>query len=294
MLPKRNNPQHTGAAPPDGAAPVGETERVHRATSGPKPRAHLAPEVRNRLISLLSPILALLLWEVAVRMGFVDGRFFPAPSATAARFAELVSSGELVVALRISLWRIVAGFLFGAVPGVLIGLTMGLFPVIRASMQPAVAALYPIPKLALLPLIMLVFGLGESSKVFTIAIGVFFPVLINTVAGVVGIERIYLDVARNFGARRKDFYLTIALPGALPMIWTGLKLGAGVALLLIVAAEMIAASAGIGYMIWTGYNTFDLERMYVGFIIMAALGYVSSTLIDEAERWLIPWKEQKR
>lgn len=245
---------------------------------------------RDRVLAVMSPVLALLLWEAAVRVGLLDARFFPPPSATAVRLVELVASGELWEAVSISAWRIGVGFLAGAAPGILIGLTMGLFAWVRAILNPVVAALYPIPKLALLPLIMLVFGLGELSKVVTIALGVFFPVLINTVAGVVGIERIYLDVARNFGAGRKDYYLTIALPGALPMIWTGLKLGAGVALLLIVAAEMIAASAGIGYMIWTGYAIFDLEQMFVGFIVMAVMGYLSSTLLDELERWIIPWK----
>ncbi len=182
------------------------------------------------------------------------------------------------------------GFLVGAIPGLVIGLTMGLFPLVRAALEPMVAALYPIPKIALLPLIMILFGIGEWSKYATIAIGVFFLVLINTVAGVVNIERIYLDVARNFGASRKDYYTTIALPGALPMIFTGIKLGMGMALLLIVAAEMIGAKSGIGYMIWTGYDTFFLEKMYVGLIIMAFLGYVSSLLLDEVERWIVPWK----
>lgn len=272
-----------GAAPLAGAA----SHERKRAAAG----RGLSPQGRERLISVLSPPVFLLLWEAAVRLELMDARFFPAPTSIAVRFAELVASGYLWEALAISAWRIGAGFLVGAVPGVLVGLTMGLFPVVRASLKPVMAALYPIPKLSLLPLIMLIFGLGELSKVITIAIGVFFPVLINTLAGVVRIESIYVDVARNFGAGRKDFYLTIALPGALPMIWTGLKLGAGVALLLIVAAEMIAARAGIGYMIWTGYSTFDLEQMYVGFIVMAALGYLSSTLLDELERWVIPWKE---
>ncbi len=271
---------------------VGAAAPVRGAASAPEKRRMPlgAQKSRDLLLSIVSPVLALLLWEAAVRFGLLDGRFFPPPSATIARLVEMIASGELWKAVSISLWRIGIGFLVGAIPGVLIGLTMGLFPWVRAVLNPAVAALYPIPKLALLPLIMLAFGLGELSKVMTIAIGVFFPVLINTVAGVVGIERIYLDVARNFGAGRKDFYLTIALPGALPMMWTGLKLGSGVALLLIVAAEMIAAGSGIGYMIWTGYAIFDLEQMFVGFIVMAAMGYLSSTLLDGLERWIIPWK----
>ena len=107
-------------------------------------------------------------------------------------------------------------------------------------------ATYPIPKLALMPLILLIFGLGETSKIFTIAIGVFYLVVINTLTGVLNIEKIYLDVAKSFGASKKNFYLTVALPGALPMIFAGLKLGMGMALILIVAAALSAAQAGVG------------------------------------------------
>ncbi len=245
---------------------------------------------RERLLSLFSPAALLGLWEALVRLRLLDARFFPPPSGIAETFVNLTASGELPQAIAISLSRVFIGFLVGAIPGLVIGLTMGLFPLVRAALEPMVAALYPIPKIALLPLIMILFGIGEWSKYVTIAIGVFFLVLINTVAGVVNIERIYLDVARNFGASRKDFYTTIALPGALPMIFTGIKLGMGMALLLIVAAEMIGAKSGIGYMIWTGYDTFFLEKMYVGLIIMAFLGYASSLLLDEVERWIVPWK----
>jgi NitT/TauT family transport system permease protein len=113
-----------------------------------------------------------------------------------------------------------------------------------------ISSTFPIPKLAFMPLILIVFGLGEASKVFTIAIGVFYLVLLNTVTGVLSIDPIYMDVARNFGASRRQFYLTIALPGSLPMMFTGLRLGMGTALLLIVAAELSAAQAGVGWMIW--------------------------------------------
>jgi NitT/TauT family transport system permease protein len=245
---------------------------------------------QEKVLSAISPFLLLGLWEALVRLHLLDPRFFPAPTSIVGTFTSLILSGELFIALKASLFRILVGFLAGAVPGVLIGLTMGLFPLVRALLQPMVAATYPIPKIALLPLIMLVFGIGESAKVATIAIGVFFLVLINTVAGVVNIDHIYLDVARNFGASRKDYYLTIALPGALPLIITGVKLGMGMALLLIVAAEMIAAQAGIGYMIWTGYSTFDLEKMYVAFIVMAFLGFIFSSGLDELEKVVVPWR----
>ena len=167
---------------------------------------------------------------------------------------------------------------------------MGLSPIVRAAINPMVAATYPIPKIAILPLIMLIFGLGEMSKYVVVAIGVFYLVLINTMAGVMNIEKIYLDVGNNFGASRKDMYFTIALPGSLPLIFAGLRLGWGVALLLIVAAEFVGAKSGIGYLIWQSWQTFSVEAMYVGLIVISVLGYVSSLVLDELERILIPWK----
>ena len=264
--------------------------------SGSKPvkRPLTAKEIqrrRERILSIVSPLILVVVWELLVRFHLLDLRFFPPPSGIVSTFVELSVSGELWSSLAISIMRIFGGFLLGAVPAVILGLTMGLFPLIRAVFDPMIASLYPIPKLALLPLIMLLFGIGEASKVVTIASGVFFLVLINTVAGVVNIDKIYLDVAKNYEASRKNFYLTIALPGALPLIFTGLKLGMGIALLLIVAAEMIGAKSGIGYMIWTGYETFFLEKMFVGLTLMAVLGYLFTVGLDELERKIVPWKQ---
>lgn len=244
----------------------------------------------ERALQRLSPLALLTLWEAAVRLGALDPRFFPPPSRVAGALVETLQSGELVAAVGASLARIAAGFVLGAAPGLVLGLAMGLIPPLRAVLEPVVYALYPIPKLALLPLIMILFGLGEASKVVTIALGVFFLVLINTVAGVVNIDPIYIDVARSFGARRLDLYLTVALPGALPSIFTGIRLGAGMALLLIVAAEMIAAQTGIGYMIWSSYQTFSLEKMYLAFVLMAAIGWAMSLALDRLERAVLPWK----
>lgn len=286
----------TAAAPPlsqGTAADRGDRPRTGKRGSGPaRPLTSRERQLRReRILSSVSPIAMILLWEVLVQTRLLDVRFFPPPSGIVGTFYEMAVSGELWQSLGISLFRIFAGFLVGAVPALLLGLTMGLFPLVRATIEPVVAALYPIPKLAMLPLIMLIFGIGETSKVVTIAIGVFFLVLINTVAGVVNIDKIYLDVAKNYGASRRDFYLTIALPGAMPLIFTGLKLGMGMGLLLIVAAEMTAAKSGIGYMIWRGYQTFYMERMFVGLTIMAALGYIFSVGLDELERKVLPWKQ---
>ncbi len=244
----------------------------------------------NRVLYVISPLAMLMLWELAVRIGALDHRFFPPPSAIVGVLVETALAGEIFRAAGTSLVRIVAGFIAGAIPGLVLGLAIGVIPLLRSALEPIIYAICPIPKLALLPLIMLLFGLGETSKIVTIALGVFFPVLINTAAGVVGIERIYIDVARSFGARGLDFYLTVALPGALPSVLTGIRLGAGLALLLIVAAEMIAAREGIGYMIWSSYQTFTLEKMYLAFLVMSVLGWLMSVGLGRLEKVLVPWK----
>jgi NitT/TauT family transport system permease protein len=247
-----------------------------------------------KILAFLSPSMLLLLWEIFARLGFIDVRLFSSPLNIFRTMIPMLYSGELIYHTLISAQRILLGFLAGAVPGVVLGLSMGLFPPIRASFMPMVAATFPIPKLAIMPLILIIFGLGEASKIFTIAIGVFYLVLINTMAGVLNIDDIYLDVARNFGATPVQFYSTVAFPGALPMIFAGFKLGMGTALLLIVAAELSAAKAGVGWMVWRAYDMFDIEKMFVALITMAFLGYIFSYLLDVAEKIVIPWANNRR
>lgn len=247
-----------------------------------------------RILSILSPVSILLLWELLAMSGMIDIRLFSSPTMIFQAFIPLLLSGELLNNTIVSVQRVIWGFIAGAVPGIMIGISMGLSPLVRSAIEPMIAATYPIPKLALMPLILLIFGLGETSKIFTIAIGVFYLVVINTMAGVLSIDKIYLDVAKNFGASRKNFYLTVALPGSLPMIFAGLKLGMGMALILIVAAELSAAKAGIGWMIWRAYDMFDIEQMFVALIMLSVLGYVFSLLLDLLERLVLPWKQQCR
>ncbi|MFS8639221.1 MAG: ABC transporter permease [Symbiobacteriaceae bacterium] len=293
-----HQPARTALPRPAGSRPLrarrgtgGHPQATTRTGPGPgrAPRRLLAAH-RDRLLSILSPLALLVLWEVLVRAGLLDVRFFPPPSQVAVRFLELVADGSLGRHVGISLLRVVLGFTAGAAPAVVIGLTMGLFPLVRALLEPIVAALYPIPKIALLPLLLMVFGVGETFKIVTIALGCFTLVLVNTVAGVVNIDRIYVDVARHFGASRLDFYRTVAWPGALPMIFAGLKLGMGVALLLIVAAEMIGARSGLGYLIWNSYQVWDMAAMYIGLVLLAFFGYLFTMALNELERVVLPWR----
>jgi NitT/TauT family transport system permease protein len=259
--------------------------------------APVAPRIsagnRDRLISLASPVLLLILWELLVRGGMLDARFFPAPSRIYGTFVELIRDGSLWSNTAASLKRLFWGFLLGGIPALLLGIGMGLNRTLRAIIDPLVATTYPVPKSAIFPLILLIFGLGESSKVVMVAIGVFYPVLVNSCTGVLEINKIYLDVGHNFGASRWQVFRTIAFPGAVPHIMSGVKLGVGMGLILIAIAEMIGSQSGLGYLIWSAWEILSVETMYAGLIVIALLGFLFSMILTEVERLLVPWRNRR-
>lgn len=244
----------------------------------------------QQLITISSPLILLLLWEILSQTNILDARFFPPPTVILQTLIELGESGELFQHVSVSLVRILLGFLLGVLPAICIGLLMGMYKHFKYFFSPIVMIFMPIPTLAMLPIILILFGIGEFSKIVTIAISVFFPVVINTAAGVANIDRIYLDVAKNYQASAKDFFLKIALPGALPVMLEGIQMGQAIALLTIVAAEMIGATSGIGYLIWMNYKAFLLPEMYVGLVLISFFGYLFSLLLRGIERKLLPWK----
>jgi NitT/TauT family transport system permease protein len=243
-----------------------------------------------QLLSIISPLALLLLWDVLVRLGVIDARFFPAPSTVATTLWAMAKSGELWINTEASLVRLFWGFLVGGIPALGLGIAMGLSPLLRAIVEPLIAATYPIPKSAIMPLILLIFGLGEASKIAMVAIGVFFPVAMNAVTGVLEINKIYLDVGRNYQASRWQVFRTIALPGALPFIMTGIKLGVGLGLILIAISEMLGAKSGLGYLIWNAWQILDVNVMYVGLFMIALLGFLFTHVLNALERWVVPWK----
>lgn len=256
----------------------------------------ISPAAIERIVAILAPLLLLGLWEALSRSDVLDQRFFPAPSSIIGTFYDMTFNmpwdNSLTYHVLVSLSRALIGFLLGAIPAIVIGAIMGLVPIVRAAVQPIVGALFPIPKVAILPLLMLIFGIGEESKWAIIAIGVFFQVLIATAAGVANIDRIYLDVGANFKAGRIATYTTIAFPGALPLIVAGLRLGWGSSLLLLVTAEMVSSQSGIGFLIWRAWQLMTVEDMYVGLVVIAFIGITSFWLIDAIESRLLPWKRR--
>lgn len=241
-------------------------------------------------VSVLGITGILLLWELVCRLNIVPPLFLPAPSAIITDGWDMISSGELFQNLIASLYRIVGGYLIGAVLGILIGLLLGFSKLADAIFTPIVYSIYPIPKIALLPLIILWFGIGEMPKVAIIALGVFFPVLINTFSGVKSVDPSLIKAAVTFGSNHMNVIRKVILPGALPTIFAGLKLAAGTALLLLVSAEMIAAEYGIGAMVLHYGNLMITTKLMAGVLILSLLGLTFNRGLQWLERKLIPWK----
>ncbi|MQA62867.1 MAG: ABC transporter permease subunit [Actinophytocola sp.] len=273
----------TTTAPAAGKKPVRERQR----------RVGLPTRTRDRLLAVSTPIVLLAIWEILAQLSIIDTRFFPAPSSILEQMVTLMSTGELWTHLFASLRRLFFGFWVGLVPALILGVLMGLSRPMRAAVGPLVSGTYPIPKSALLPLILLIFGLGETSKVVMVAIGVFYPVVLNTVAGVVQIAPMYYDVAQNFGAKRWQVFRTVAIPGAMPNIMTGIELGAGLGLILIAIAEMVGAKSGLGFMIWNAWQLYSVETMYVGLLVIALIGFAVSVLLSEIGRLVMPWRADR-
>ncbi len=245
---------------------------------------------QERALAILSPLAVLVVWQFISNIGWIDQRYVPSPVTIARAGWDLTLTGELAVDIGATLRRLVVGYVLGAVPGIALGMVMGLNRWIRAAIDPLVAAVYPVPKIAILPLLMLAFGLGDGSKVAVVAMSVLFLTIINTTAGVVQLDRIYFDVARNYGTPWHKLFLRVILPGALPTIFAGLRISLGVSLVVLVSAEFVASDAGIGTLIWTSWQTLVIENMFVGIIVVTVLGVLSTLFLHECERLLVPWR----
>lgn len=256
-----------------------------------------APETgrEDRRLAGVVPLVAVLVaWEAVGRLSWVPSLFLPAPSAVLVEASRMAASGELWRHLGISLVRIGLGFLVGGAAGTAAGLLLGASRLAEAVGNPLLAAAYPIPKIALLPLMILWLGIGETPKVAMIALGVFFPVAINTYAGVRDTEPLMVKAATSLGARRGQILAKVVLPSALPMVLAGYRLGAGVALLLVVSAEMINATAGIGFLVLHAGDLMLTGKLMVGLAVLSLLGLASTWALRLVERWLVPWKEDFR
>lgn len=250
----------------------------------------ITPEGWITVFLIITP---LIIWEALARTVTISPLFFPAPSVILLTFVQLIMNGKLLSHLGITLWRVFLGFFLGIVPGLILGLAMGWSRGLRVIVDPLIAAAHPVPKIAILPLIMIFFGIGEASKIVVIAVAVFFPILINTVAGVRQIHPIHFEVAQNYGAGLSKIFTRVVLPGSLPLVLTGLRLALNMALLLAIAVELVSAQEGLGAMIWLAWQTLRTEELYVSLFTTAALGMIFNLLLQRITQHFIPWQTEQ-
>lgn len=258
-------------------------------------------------LALLAPIILLLIWEALVRGDVrigdwvlfrfepvLSASFFARPSEILPELEKLYDKGTLVDAVWGSTVRVLLGFTYGAIPAVVFGLLMGSFAPIRALFSPLAEALYAIPKIAILPLVLFIYGTGEDAMIRMVALSVFFLMLLSVFKGVEQIDPKHYEVARSFGAKRWQTFLSVTLPASMPAIVTSSQLGMGFALVVIVGSEFLAGGAGIGSLIWEAKQSFHVVRMFAGLVVVGVMGYVLAVILAQASGLLLPWLPQPR
>jgi len=238
-----------------------------------------------RLVSIIGVVGA---WEVLGRQ--VDPLFMSYPSAIAVAGAHMVATGELLVGLMSSLRTLVVAFVIAAVIGTALGLLIGRYRMVDAATDWLVNALYATPLVAIIPLVILWFGLGNTAKTFIVTILALFPILINTTAGVRNVPKQLIDVGDAFAANERQIFTKIILPSALPYMMTGLRLGVGRAIIGMVVAEFFTAITGLGALIVKYGNQYDTASMFVPILVLMLLGIALSFAVRRAEEWIAPWK----
>jgi ABC-type nitrate/sulfonate/bicarbonate transport system permease component len=241
-------------------------------------------------ISLGSLVAFLLLWEAVARSGLADPTFISSPLRVARTGADLLSSGEMWNDLKISATEFLAGYMGAAAIGILFGLAMGWSRRVQFIFGPFVDILNAVPRVTLLPLLVIWFGIGIWSKVVVVFLGAVIPILVNTQSGVEANEARYVKVARSFGASELKMFVSIVLPGAVPFIFTGLKYGAGRALLGVVVGELYAATSGVGHMIADAGNSFQTDVVFVGILLFTVTGLATVAVLNVFERRFENWR----
>ena len=237
-------------------------------------------------------VLALLVLGVewGLRAGWIGALTLPRPSAVVATFGELVETGALWRHMGPSLSRLAVGAAMGVAAGIAVGVAIGLFGLVRAGLVPLVAALFPIPKIALLPLFVIWFGIDEGSKYALIAFGTFTPTVVATYGAVDNVDRTLIRMGQSFGLSWWSIVRKIVLPGAMPGILSGLRISLAIAIILLVAAEMLGAQHGIGAYILEAGSLYDLERLFAGVAILSALGVAVSWALGRIEARVLRWR----
>lgn len=246
--------------------------------------------MRKVIISLAVPVTIIILWSFLTFLNFVPSYILPTPYDVLTSFFELLVSGELFIDMVSTIIRITVGFLIAAAVAIPIGIGIGWSKEIEALLNSVIQILRPIPPLAWIPFALLWFGLGLQSEVFIIFIGAFFPILLNTIDGVKGVEKVFIEAAYTLGASERQLLSNVVLPASLPGIFTGLRIGIGIGFMSSIAAEMIAAKSGLGYLIMKAMRLIDTGDVIVGMLTIGVIGFVINLLFKKAEDRYILWR----
>lgn len=243
----------------------------------------------QRMLPWLVPVVLVIFWQVASVTGLLESRILPAPSAVLSAFWSLSVSGELWHHVKISAGRALLGLLVGGGLGLLLGLLNGSSRIASNLLDTTLQMIRNIPALALIPLVILWFGIDESAKLFLVAIGVFFPMYINTYHGIRSVDPQLIEMGKSYGLTRWQLYKDIILPGAMPSILVGLRFALGLVWVLLIVAETISAQAGIGYMTMNAREFLQTDVVLVGILLYALLGKLADVLAQYLERYLLRW-----
>jgi len=233
-----------------------------------------------------------LVWQAGATYGLLDPLFFPPPTVLLATIIEMGRAGDLWEHVSATVSRAVLGFLLGSIAGIATGAAMGASQTIRRSLEPVISAIYTLPKMTLLPMLMLLVGVGDTARHIVIAATCFILVTIHALDGVRSVRRHYVEMAYNCGASPATVFRRVYLPASAPQIFTGVRLAAGRALIVTLSVEMISAREGLGALVWSSWQTFATERLYVAVVISALLGTVIHRSLRLLEGRLLPWRER--
>ena len=250
-----------------------------------------ALRIGEKMLPAASVILFFLAWQLFVDWGKIPPVYLPSPTAIASTLVRMTLSGSLPTNVGVTLLRVFAGFAVAAFVGVLAGVLMGVSKLFARVLDPWIAALYPLPKISLIPLLMIWLGTGEAYKLAISAITAFFPVVMSTYAGVRQVDRGLMNAAKDLGASPRQIQLKVVIPAALPSIYAGLQLGSGITFIMVVAAEMIGGSSqsGMGYLLITAGQVMETEEVFASLVVLAVIGAVVFKIQEWIGEKVAPW-----
>lgn len=280
------------APPPRGLAPLRarHPRRAAPAAAGVPPARAWRPRIVRLLLAWPLPLALLLAWHLAAHYAWIPSQILPAPAVVAQTFGELLASGELLDHTRISLLRVLAGFVAGSALGVLLGVAMGLSVTVKEYLYPTFRIFAQVPSLGWLPLLMMVLGIDEALKIVLISKAALVPLALNTYNGLRDVPNRYIEIAKLYGFGRWQLLRKVVFPAALPPVWNGLRYGLTHAWLALVAVELLASSEGLGFLIVYGRQLYQLDVVLAAVVVVGAVGLLLDRVLALVESRLLRWR----